>query len=272
MNNLIRHLKFALIPKGPILDIGSGGAPFWRANVLLDRYLDNDLQRPGHLIKDRPLICGDIQALPFLDNSFNFVHCSHVLEHIDKPDIAVKEMMRVSKAGYIETPSALHELILPFYFHRWLVSEENNTLFFREKPKKTEEYIYNNLQYLLTTDKIKKYEEILFIKYFWRDKIDLKIIKHLNPIEAFNMEQEQKELLKQTQGKLKAIIKQLSCNLYKYRFDYHELLACPKCQRKVNYGQNKITCENCLLAYPIINNIPIMLVEKAEQIEILQEH
>ena len=122
VNNLVRHFNFALIPRGPILDIGSGGAPLWRANILLDRFLVDNSQRPGSaLIKDRPLVCGDIHHLPFLDKSINFVHCAHLLEHVDDSELAMRELMRVSLSGYIETPSSLQEiLILKMPFHRWL--------------------------------------------------------------------------------------------------------------------------------------------------------
>lgn len=45
---------------------------------------------------DNPVIC-DIHSLPFEDGSFDFVYCSHVLEHSIAPMIALKEIHRVLK-------------------------------------------------------------------------------------------------------------------------------------------------------------------------------
>lgn len=40
---------------------------------------------------------GDIYTLPYNDNSFDLVICSEVLEHLEKPQKALKEIKRVSK-------------------------------------------------------------------------------------------------------------------------------------------------------------------------------
>ena len=46
----------------------------------------------------KPVIC-DIHDLPFAEGSFDFVYCSHVLEHSIAPMIALKEIHRVLKSG-----------------------------------------------------------------------------------------------------------------------------------------------------------------------------
>ena len=44
------------------------------------------------------LLChGDIHRLPFKNNSFDLVLCSEVLEHVLDPELAFKELVRVSK-------------------------------------------------------------------------------------------------------------------------------------------------------------------------------
>ena len=40
---------------------------------------------------------GDIYALPYNDNSFDLVICSEVLEHLEHPEKALTEVIRVSK-------------------------------------------------------------------------------------------------------------------------------------------------------------------------------
>jgi ubiquinone/menaquinone biosynthesis C-methylase UbiE len=48
--------------------------------------------------------------LPYEDKEFDFVYCRHVLEDLIYPFRVIKEMQRVAKAGYIETPSPMAEL------------------------------------------------------------------------------------------------------------------------------------------------------------------
>jgi SAM-dependent methyltransferase len=51
---------------------------------------------------------GDATALEFEDNSFDFVYCYHVLEHIPRYAIALAEMLRVMRPGagyWIGTPN-----------------------------------------------------------------------------------------------------------------------------------------------------------------------
>ena len=42
------------------------------------------------------------------------------------------------------------------------------------------------------------------------------------------------------------------------------ILACPKCKGGLEYTGDKLTCHACALAYPIRDDIPIMLVAEAE--------
>ncbi len=71
---------------------------------------------------------------------FDFVVCSHTLEDIRDPIRACKEIMRIGKAGYIETPSRLSESVrgtdgtVGATHHRWLVTTAGNRLEFRHKP------------------------------------------------------------------------------------------------------------------------------------------
>ncbi|MCA0933164.1 methyltransferase domain-containing protein [Lutimonas saemankumensis] len=56
-------------------------------------------------------IKADILNLPFEDNSFDFVLCNHVLEHIDDDQKAMKELFRVMKkggTGIFQVPQEIH--------------------------------------------------------------------------------------------------------------------------------------------------------------------
>ncbi|MCK4237376.1 MAG: Trm112 family protein [Candidatus Krumholzibacteria bacterium] len=47
------------------------------------------------------------------------------------------------------------------------------------------------------------------------------------------------------------------------------ILACPKCKEKVVLSEEGtfLICEKCRLRYPIENDIPIMLVDRAEKVD-----
>ncbi len=44
-------------------------------------------------------------------------------------------------------------------------------------------------------------------------------------------------------------------------------LACPVCKTKLKYesNNNRLACKICLLAFPIINEIPVLLVGESEK-------
>ncbi len=45
-----------------------------------------------------------------------------------------------------------------------------------------------------------------------------------------------------------------------------EILVCPKCRGEIKFDEedNKIICENCRLKFEILDGIPIMLIDEAE--------
>ncbi|MFT4717897.1 MAG: hypothetical protein ACI9IL_000217 [Rickettsiales bacterium] len=44
-----------------------------------------------------------------------------------------------------------------------------------------------------------------------------------------------------------------------------EILACPICKNGIIQKEGKIICQKCNLAYPIEDNIPVMLIEDAKK-------
>jgi hypothetical protein len=86
-----------------ILEIGPGEIPFSLASHFIgkyekiENYIDLDI---------------DVEKIPYGDKHFDFIYCRHVLEDIQNPDFALKEMYRCSKEGYFETPSPIAELMI----------------------------------------------------------------------------------------------------------------------------------------------------------------
>lgn len=66
-----------------------------------------------------PDIVGDIHMLPFADNSVDAIVCIAILEHIEEPQKAVREMHRVLKPGgqcFIYTPFLYYFHPMPGYY------------------------------------------------------------------------------------------------------------------------------------------------------------
>lgn len=129
------------IPEGArVLDVGSGGWPFKRATHLADMYPEETSHRRETLTRDeRPFDVVDIHQLPYDDNAFDFVFCSHVLEHLDDPGRAIRELNRVAPRGYVEVPTRLSDVMFNFTgmkdHHRWHGINLNGTLALVEWPE-----------------------------------------------------------------------------------------------------------------------------------------
>ena len=46
-----------------------------------------------------------------------------------------------------------------------------------------------------------------------------------------------------------------------------KILACPKCRRDVKQIEMFIVCSSCKLAYPVLGDVPDMLIEDAWKLE-----
>jgi len=57
--------ELAIEPTDLVLEIGSGHNPLVRANVLMDKYLFDNIERDGDLVIDRPFVVGDAEQIPF---------------------------------------------------------------------------------------------------------------------------------------------------------------------------------------------------------------
>jgi ubiquinone/menaquinone biosynthesis C-methylase UbiE len=91
-----------------ILDVG-GGSRFMKGMKKFEPLFTNVEYKTLDVSADyKPDIVGDIHALPIPDNSIDGIICRSVLEHVERPAQAVKEMHRVLKPGgllFIQVPS-----------------------------------------------------------------------------------------------------------------------------------------------------------------------
>lgn len=116
----------------PVLDVGAGAHPIPEATMIVDRYLSDTGHRTGSITTPKPLVKGDIEHLPFKDNSFEFVHARQVVEHASSAPDAIDELKRVGKHGYIECPSPMLERFCGGMcvsgHHKWVLADADGDI------------------------------------------------------------------------------------------------------------------------------------------------
>jgi len=110
-----------------VLDVGPGAYPLRRADV----YLDHDPEKLAPMkAEGKETILADLaDGLGLIpDKAFDYVWCSHVLEHIDNPEKCAATLSRIGKAGIVIVPSAIKESLFNFEEaeHKWLILPHPN--------------------------------------------------------------------------------------------------------------------------------------------------
>lgn len=126
---------------GKIIDLGCGNYPVKGAAVAVDLYIEPKERLSGAPIDAARMKGAGIKfvnsridsSLPFGDKEFDFAFSHHVFEHVEDPAMACREMMRIARSGAIITPSFLAEMIFGREYHRWMVMDRGNKLFFFKK-------------------------------------------------------------------------------------------------------------------------------------------
>jgi glycosyltransferase involved in cell wall biosynthesis/ubiquinone/menaquinone biosynthesis C-methylase UbiE len=152
-------------PGEKVLDVGGGQRPLKRADVSVDFDVFEGVHRQGQSIsRDKPLVCGDVQRLPFATHAFDVACCRMVLEHVLDPAAACRELQRVAKRGFLETPNTFWECFYGHPTHRWLVEweEPTRTLIFKRKPFDSIPFQSAILPFLYTQRDIQRAFEVTF--------------------------------------------------------------------------------------------------------------
>lgn len=124
-----------------VLEVGPGASPFHRSNVLLEKNYDSEseyIAQTGHVGKlstSKPVIFYDGGRFPFEDNEFDYIICSHVLEHVDNADTFLSEVQRVAKRGYLEYPTVYYDYIYNISEHQLFLLFRDGVIYWMKKEE-----------------------------------------------------------------------------------------------------------------------------------------
>jgi SAM-dependent methyltransferase/uncharacterized protein YbaR (Trm112 family) len=252
-----------------VLEVGSGGNPYARANVLLDAYPDTRERHWVPLTVDRPFVFGFLEKLPFKDKSFDFVIASHVLEHSPAPDRALAELQRVARAGYIEVPDAFMERVNPYKDHRAEITVRGGRLIVRKKAAwvvDTElgELYEPRAKALFTRELIPSHPFSFHVRHYWQDRIDFELLNpDVDSAWVPPADDRSRASVAPSAGwrepvrrVLRRVMSQSSRNS---RIDLASILACPTCSSPtLRRGAGEFACDACRTAYPDRDGTPML--------------
>jgi len=134
--------KITSIAEGDkVLEVGPGADPYHRSDVLLELEYDNEedkIAQFGHanpLVTNKKVVFYDGKKFPFADKEFDYIICSHVLEHVDDVEFFLSEVFRVAKRGYFEFPLLPYEYLYNIEAHLNYLKFENERLLLMRKNK-----------------------------------------------------------------------------------------------------------------------------------------
>lgn len=186
-----------------VLEVGPGGTPFHRSDVLLEKKFSPEEanEQRGHakeLITDKRVVFYDGGTFPFKDKEFDYVICSHVLEHIpcDQIEYFVSELQRVAKKGYLEFPTIYYDYIYNFPKHLTFLLYKNGVISYLGKEETeinlflpVQQFFYHSADagHTSLTRSLKQY---FFQGFEWEDEINIRKVTHINEVvydnEIFN--------------------------------------------------------------------------------------
>ncbi|HYM09124.1 MAG TPA: methyltransferase domain-containing protein [Bryobacterales bacterium] len=133
-----------------VVEIGAGHRPFRRANLIVEKYPFDQVERIEECVSQAPTIIADAIALPLPDKGCDVLFASHVLEHLPEPARLLEEARRVSRHTYLEFPSPARELMYAWSFHKWLIEvEAAHLIFYRnDLPQLFGDFFYRHHDFL----------------------------------------------------------------------------------------------------------------------------
>lgn len=267
----LRRLHCPVPDEALVLEVGSGGNPYPRANVLIDAYETTRERHWVPLKADRPMVIGMGEELPFRDGAFDFVIASHVLEHSVQPERFLAELQRVARAGYIETPDAFMERVNPYRDHRLEVTTREGKLVIRKKPGWKADFevveLYEHRAKPHIAGRLIPSRPFDFhVRHYWEGRIAFTVLNPeadagwTAPGDGAASGHGQAPARQGWRGWLMNALRQtLSQSARNRAMELGPLLRCPACfATGLSMGPDRVVCPDCRAEYPVRQGIPVM--------------
>jgi SAM-dependent methyltransferase len=245
--------------QGPVLEVGPGQAPHPRADVVVDKYVADDFERQGALDLSKPLVVADGQRLPFADRTFAYTLALHVLEHATDPARFAAELSRVASAGFVQVPTRVSELTFGWPYHPWLIDRDGDTLIFRPRDGQRapvgEIFHRAYAESALLRNWWAANRELLHHSIEWLNELDVRV-------EGESVAEQTAELdVERTVSALRELDRRGA--LKPHSAQVTGALRCPWCAAALSLGGGTAECSACERSYPVVGQVPILLVEAA---------
>jgi SAM-dependent methyltransferase len=122
-----------------VLDIGPGATPHPKASVLLEMRYDSPEEFARQCGGTEPeaidprTVFYDGGRFPFETGEFDYVICSHVVEHVPDLEAFCAELFRVAKAGYLEYPLIYYDFVYDIPEHVNVLKRSGGALVYLPK-------------------------------------------------------------------------------------------------------------------------------------------
>ncbi len=218
-------------PTDRVLEVGPGATPHPRSDIFLELKYENEKERIaqsgniGLLKTDKEVVYYDGGKFPFKDKEFDYIICSHVLEHVGDADEFLRELQRVGRKGYLEFPTVYYDYLYNFPEHQLFLFEKKGVIYWMTKEESGLQN-YNTIQkFFNITCELKYYETInTFKDYFfqgfeWDEVIISKRVKNISEI-TYSEEQIKLKPYKFTEENARKIYPLISFKRFlKYKVD-----------------------------------------------------
>lgn len=184
----------SIIETDRVLEIGPGATPHPRSDIFLELDYKDEEERiaqsgnVGILNTNKEIVYYDGIKFPFKDKEFDYVICSHVLEHVNDADTFLKEIERVGKKGYLEFPTVYYDYLYNFPEHQLFLFEKDGVIYWMTKDESglqkfaTIQKFFNISCELKYYDTINTFKDYFFQGFEWNGVIRSKRVTSLDEI------------------------------------------------------------------------------------------